>query len=56
VQLDSDWNKQVAILLHALRTFSADVIGQHGGPAVGAGFGLSPSAERPDDLIVGPGR
>jgi len=31
VQLDSDWNEQVDILLHYLRTFVAGVIGPHGG-------------------------
>ena len=30
VQLDSDWNEQVDIFLHYLRTFIADVIGPHG--------------------------
>ncbi len=33
VQLDADWNEQVAILLHYLQTLAADLIGQHGGPA-----------------------
>lgn len=31
VQLDRDWNEQVDILLHYLRTFIADVIGPFGG-------------------------
>jgi hypothetical protein len=35
VQLDSDVNEQTSILLHLLRTFGADVIGPHGGPANG---------------------
>lgn len=36
VQLDADWNEQVAIQLRYLRTLAYDVIGPHGGP--GAGF------------------
>ncbi|HVF11239.1 MAG TPA: DUF6519 domain-containing protein, partial [Abditibacteriaceae bacterium] len=32
VQLDADWNEQVSILLHYLRTLAADIIGPHGGP------------------------
>lgn len=31
VQLDSDWNEQVDILLHYLRTLVAGVVGPHGG-------------------------
>lgn len=33
VQLDADWNEQVAILLHYLQTLAADLIGPYGGPA-----------------------
>jgi hypothetical protein len=33
VQLDADWNEQVSIFLHYLRTLATDLIGQHGGPA-----------------------
>jgi hypothetical protein len=40
VQLDADWNEQVAIQLHYLRTLAADLIGPHGGPAEGNGFKL----------------
>lgn len=36
VQLDSDWNEQVDILLHYLRTFVAGVVGPHG--CFGDGF------------------
>ena len=32
VQLDADWNEQVAILLHYLQTLAADLIGPFGGP------------------------
>jgi hypothetical protein len=32
VQLDSDWNEQMDILWHYLRTLATDLIGSHGGP------------------------
>src|SRR5262245_13779398 len=41
VQLDADWNEQVAILLHYLQSLAADLIGPHGGP---------------DDLFSNPGQ
>jgi hypothetical protein len=31
VQVEADWNEQVAILLHAVRTLAADVVGPWGG-------------------------
>lgn len=31
VQLDADWNEQVAILLHYVQTLAKDIIGSHGG-------------------------
>jgi hypothetical protein len=40
VQLDADWNEQVAIDQHYLRTLAADVIGPFGGPADYCGFGV----------------
>jgi hypothetical protein len=40
VQLDADWNEQVAIIHHYLRTLAADVIGPFGGPANDCGFGV----------------
>jgi hypothetical protein len=33
VQLDADWNEQATILLHALRSMTADLVGPFGGPA-----------------------
>ena len=33
VQLDGDFNEQVAILLHYIQALAADLIGPHGGPA-----------------------
>jgi hypothetical protein len=38
VQLDSDWNEQVAILLHYMQTLAADIIGPYGGPQDNLGF------------------
>lgn len=32
VQLDADWNEQIAILLYYLQTLAADLFGPHGGP------------------------
>ncbi len=67
VQLDSDWNEQVAIQTYLLRTFAADVIGRHGAPAsLGAGFMIEavnsgvllnpPAGVSPTDLVISPGR
>jgi Family of unknown function (DUF6519) len=38
VQLDADWNEQVAIHHHYLRSLAADVIGPFGAPSGKAGF------------------
>lgn len=38
VQLDADWNEQVDILLHYLRTFIEDVIGPYPGAGAGDSF------------------
>lgn len=48
VQLDSDWNEQVSITTHYLRTLTSDLIGPHGAPrqndgTVGEGFKISAS-------------
>jgi len=40
VQLEADWNEQVAILLHYLQTLAADLIGSYGGPQGNLGFEL----------------
>src|SRR3954469_24747409 len=53
VQLDADWNEQVAMLLHRLDTLAADLIGPFGGPADHCGFTITP-ADR--DLQIAPGR
>jgi hypothetical protein len=40
VQLDADWNEQIAILLHRLETMIVDVFGPHGGPESECGFAV----------------
>jgi hypothetical protein len=40
LQLDADWNEQIAILLHRFETLAADVFGVHGGPATECGFAV----------------
>ncbi|HEY4677159.1 MAG TPA: DUF6519 domain-containing protein [Candidatus Angelobacter sp.] len=42
VDLDADWNEQVAILLHRLETMAADIIGPFGGPRDACGFEITP--------------
>ncbi|HEV7405916.1 MAG TPA: DUF6519 domain-containing protein [Chthoniobacteraceae bacterium] len=38
VHLESDWNEQISILLHYMRTLAADLIGPQGGPEAHCGF------------------
>ena len=38
VQLDADWNEQIAILMHYMRTLARDVLGPRAGPENHAGF------------------
>jgi hypothetical protein len=33
VQLDADWNEQVAIFWHYLRSLTTDLVGPHWGPS-----------------------
>jgi Family of unknown function (DUF6519) len=48
VQLDADWNEQMDILLHYMRTLAADLIGPHGGPdGPELGFEIIPRADVP---------
>lgn len=66
VQLDADWNEQVAILLRYIQTLAADLIGPYGGPvkpdgAPGDGFAISPANDVNNnqikfDLAIGEGR
>ncbi|MDQ1392921.1 MAG: hypothetical protein QOF30_1898, partial [Acidimicrobiaceae bacterium] len=44
VQLDADWNEQTAIVVHYLRTLTADILGPHAGPADNCGFELVTAA------------
>lgn len=63
VQLDADFNEQVAILLHYMQTLAADLIGPWGGPGVKrtgtnraadeGGFNIAVSE---GDLSISPGR
>jgi hypothetical protein len=58
VQLDADGNEQAAILLHYLRSLTADLIGPFGGPAENLGFGIGsaePSLGGKPDLKIGKG-
>lgn len=70
VQLDADWNEQVAIQTYLVRTQAADLIGRHGAPTgvnagtsfkiqtVGASTPPNPATEgvSPTDLVISPGR
>ena len=55
VQLDSDWNEQVAIETHLDETTRSDVIGRCGMPEDDAGFAVTPSPDQ-SDLLLSPGR
>jgi len=58
VQLDADWNEQVAILVRYLRALAADLIGPHGGPAENFGFEITPVQFAPpvvNDFRIGLG-
>ncbi len=44
VQLDADWNEQVAILLHYMQALATDLIGPQGGPLDNLGFGITINA------------
>ncbi len=58
VQLDADWNEQVSILLHYMRTLAADLIGPYAGPEADWGFNITtPEGQSPDDgFRIGKGR
>lgn len=47
VQVDADWNEQVAVLLHHVRSLAADLIGVHGG--TGESFAVLGAA---DDFLI----
>src|SRR5262249_24945392 len=54
VQVDADFNEQVSILLHHMRTTAADIIGPYGGPVSDYGFQISPA--KAGTFIIGAGR
>lgn len=43
VQIDADWNEQVSIILHQLRSLACDLGSEHWGPEGNFGFNISPS-------------
>jgi len=50
VQLDADWNEQIAILWYYLQTLAADLTGPHAGPKGNCGFEIIVRADQlPDD-------
>jgi hypothetical protein len=55
VQLDADWNEQLAIQHHRTETEATDVIGTCGVPKTNDGFkvGMTPHGT---DLMIAPGR
>jgi hypothetical protein len=55
VQLDADWNEQLAIQRHRDYTEAEDVIGECGAPKHNAGFLVQPAPDGAD-LIIFPGR
>lgn len=50
VQLDANWNEQMAILFHYLRTLAVDLIGSHAGP--GDGFKIRPLVDEDSNLVM----
>jgi len=54
VQLDADWNEQVAILLRYQRLLAADLIGPHGGPDE-FGFAIGAAIAGEEDFEIAPG-
>lgn len=55
VQVDADWNEQLALQLHRTWTETRDLIGLCGSPQCGSGFAISP-APGSGDLFIHPGR
>ena len=56
VQLDSDWNEQVAIARNQRETLLRDVIGEHGGPQANGGFEIAFHSAHSGDFSIGAGR
>jgi hypothetical protein len=55
VQLDADWNEQLAVQRHRDYTEAEDVIGECGAPKHDAGFLVQPTPDG-TDLVLSPGR
>ena len=55
VQVDADWNEQLAIQHYRTETESRDVIGQCGVPEKGGGFKIEKTPDE-HDLAISPGR
>lgn len=53
VQLDADWNEQVSILLHYMRTLAQDVMGPHG-TSEATHFAITPNDS--SSFTIAPGR
>lgn len=58
VELDANWNEQVAILLKTVQTLAADLIGPAAGPQGQSGFAITPLASnlKALDFQIGFGR
>jgi hypothetical protein len=57
VQLDSDWNEEVAIIDHRWRATLEDTVGPNGSPKVGGGFGITAvKGSKGEDLLLSLGR
>jgi hypothetical protein len=56
VQLDADWNEQMAILLHYVQTLAKDLIGPHGGPEDGFKIDTVKGSNVTNDFVISRGR
>ena len=56
VQLDAELNEQSTLDARLHDTTTADIAGDCGGPADGAGFGMSAIAGQPGDFLLTAGR
>lgn len=55
VQIDADWNEQIAILLNYLHKLTADLIGPANGPTANLGFRVA-DGNLANDFAITPGR
>lgn len=55
VQLDADWNEQVALTTHRQRRLARDLVGPVGVRRDEGGFRCTPTADG-TDIVIGPGR